>query len=659
MPDGSTPAPWTLPEAQPFDVLDHVQVAMPDGVRLSLRLWLPQTRPAAAVLEMIPYRKHDLYRGHDDAWGAALASRGIAYARADVRGSGESEGVMTDEYSQAELADGEALIAWLAAQPWSNGAVGMRGISWGGINTLQIAARRPPALKAIMPFGTCDDRFTDDAHYVGGALGRTNFQWGVLFKTVMAAPPNPAVFGPGWETAWRERLEATPPILERWLSHQRSDAYWRRGSVGLDLTAIACPTYVVGGWADTYVNAVDRLLRALTVPRKGLVGPWGHTYPWASNVGLDWAHEEVRWWRHWLMGEATGIMDEPMLRVFLPDETTAQAAPNPTPGRWIAEPVWPPAQPAHRRYRLGRGALTESPEAHPGTAAVDGAQIVGLAKREWLDRQPNDQADDDARSVVFETAPLADDVEILGAPALRLRLSADRPVAQVAARLCAVAWDGSSWLVAYALRNLAHRTSHDEPAPLVPGEPVDLDLKMAFVAHRFRRGQRIRLAISESLWPLVWPSPECAVLTLDLAGCRVDLPVRAPEAEPAPLPIPILPQGPGEPRPEAAQPGADGRWILAEARPAATAHPRGANVAVTRQRTSLSEITPGDPASAHWAQTARSHFQADGFDAAVEAAYDLTASTTTFHLVESVKAWKDGLLIFERETRSEVARDLL
>lgn len=657
--DGTNPAPWTLPDAQPFDVLDHVQVAMPDGVRLSVRLWLPQARPAPAVLEMIPYRKHDLYRGHDDAWGAALASRGIAYARADVRGSGESEGVLTDEYAEAELADGEALIAWLAAQPWSNGAVGMRGISWGGINTLQVAARRPPALKAIMPFGTCDDRFTDDAHYIGGALGRTNFQWGVGFKTVMAAPPNPAVFGPGWEAAWRERLEATPPILERWLSHQWFDGYWRRGSTRLDPAAIACPTYVVGGWADTYVNAVDRLLGALTVPRKGLIGPWGHTYPWASNVGLDWAHEEVRWWRHWLLGEATGIMDEPMLRVFLPDETTAQAAPDPAPGRWIAEPAWPPPARPRRRLHLGQGVLSDTPIADAGVATVDGAQVVGLTKPEWLDRLPADQAWDDARSVVFETAPLETDVEILGAPTVRLRLAADQPVAQVAVRLCAVDQDGGSWLVAYALRNLTHRVSHTAPAPLVPGEAVDVDLSMAFVAHRFRCGQRLRLAISESLWPLVWPSPQPATLTLDLAGCALDLPVRTPEAEPAPFPIPILPQGPGEPRSGIVQPAADGRWTIADAPPPATAHPRGADVAITRQRTSLSALTPGEPTSAHWAQTARTHFEGAGFDAAVEAAYDLTATAAAFHLTESVRAWKDGGLVFERETTAEVPRDLL
>ena len=649
---------WRLPEPGAFTVRDHIPVPMADGVRLSARLWIPEGPPAPVILEYIPYRKHDLYRGHDDAWGAALASRGIAYARVDVRGSGESEGVMTDEYSEAELTDGLALIAWLAAQPWCSGAVGMRGISWGGINTLQVAALRPPDLRAIMPMACCDDRFTDDAHYIGGALGRTNMQWGVLFKTVMAAPPNPTVFGAGWEEAWRERLEATPPILERWISHQRFDEYWRRGSVRLDPGAIACPAYVVGGWADTYTNAVDRLLGSLTVPRKGLVGPWGHTYPWASNVGLDWVHEEVRWWSHWLKGEATGIMDGPMLRAFMPYETTAQAAPDPARGRWIAEPVWPAQGRPALTLNLAPGALTDRP-AGGGAVPIPGDRIIGLSKPEWLDRLPADQADDDARCVVFDTAPLDDDLEILGTPTVRLTLAADRPVAQVAARLCAVTPEGSSWLVAYALRNLTHRDSHTEPQPSAPGEAVEVTLPMAFVAHRLAKGQRIRLAISQSLWPLVWPAPQVATLTLSLAGSSLELPLRPQESEPAPLPIPLLPQSQGEARSEIIGPDAQDRYVLRHDPPQTVVRPRGADVAVTRSRTSLAEIAPGDPASCHWAQTARTHFTGEAFDAAVEAAYDLTATPAAFHLMESVKAWRDGVLVFERETHADIPRELL
>ena len=249
---------------------------------------------------------------------------------------------MVDEYALPELNDGVECIAWLARQPWSNGAIGMRGLSWGGINALQIAAMAPPALKAIMPMGCCDMRYTDDAHYIGGALGRTNFQWGMSFKSVMAGPPDPRIVGPEWESMWRQRLEATPPILATWVSHQRNDAYWQRGSIATDYSAIRCPVYVVAGWMDTYANVVGRLLEKLQTPRKALIGPWGHTYPDAgAPIGLDWAHEEVRWWEHWLKGIDTGIMDEPMLRVYMPYRTAPEAAATEIPGRWVAEQVWP------------------------------------------------------------------------------------------------------------------------------------------------------------------------------------------------------------------------------------------------------------------------------------------------------------------------------
>ena len=136
--------PWSLPAAGAVSQTEHVWIPMRDGVRLSARLFLPATAEKSAVpgvLEYIPYRKRDGYRAHDSAWGQQLASHGIAYVRVDVRGSGDSEGVLVDEYDLPELEDGIEIIAWIARQPWCSGAVGMRGISWGGINTLH--ERRP------------------------------------------------------------------------------------------------------------------------------------------------------------------------------------------------------------------------------------------------------------------------------------------------------------------------------------------------------------------------------------------------------------------------------------------------------------------------------------------------------------------------------------
>jgi len=260
---------WKLPDKNPVRVIDNQWIGMKDGIQLSARLWLPDTaQPVPVVLEYIPYRKRDLYRTRDNAWGQQLAQYGIGYARVDARGSGDSQGILVDEYLDQELQDGVEVIAWLARQPWANGSVGMRGISWGGINTLQIAALEPPELKAVMPMCCTDTRYTDDAHYIGGALGLTDLQWGVQFKAVMAMPPDPAIVGESWRRQWQQRLDAAPPILEKWLSHQRDDAFWRRGSVSTDYRRIKCPVYIVDGWVDTYVNTVTRLLAQVTVPRK-------------------------------------------------------------------------------------------------------------------------------------------------------------------------------------------------------------------------------------------------------------------------------------------------------------------------------------------------------------------------------------------------------
>ncbi|MGH9294591.1 MAG: CocE/NonD family hydrolase, partial [Acidimicrobiales bacterium] len=163
--------------------LCDVPVKLSDGTVLAARLWLPadaSSRPVPAILDFLPYRQGDLMAVRDSTIYPWFAARGYACARVDLRGTGNSTGIITDEYSEAELCDGEELIAWLAAQPWCDGAVGMTGISWGGFNSLQLAARRPPALRAIITCCASDDRYSDDVHYRGGCvLAVDMLQWAV------------------------------------------------------------------------------------------------------------------------------------------------------------------------------------------------------------------------------------------------------------------------------------------------------------------------------------------------------------------------------------------------------------------------------------------------------------------------------------------------
>ena len=659
---------WRLPAKLGVRMIENSFIAMPDGVRLAVQLWLPEAAPAApVVLEYIPYRKRDHYRAYDLYWGQTLAQYGIAYARLETRGSGDSEGLLADEYLPSEQQDAVTAIAWLAARPWCNGAVGMRGVSWGGFSTLQTAALAPPALKAIMPMCASDMRYTDDAHYIGGAFALTGLKWATSMKVVMAGPPDPQITGPGWEAAWRARLAATPAIAARWLDHQTNDAYWRQGSVAVDYSAIRCPTYVVGGLVDSYGNAIPRLLANLTVPRKGLYGPWKHGYPAPASPGpgLDWAFEEVRWWRHWLMGEETGIMREPMLRAYMPAVTAAEVAPGPIPGRWVAEDAWPAPAIVPRIYHLGGRGLHEAPQPSE-TARYVADAIVGLGKIEWVPFAPTElpaeQSADDARSLTFDSAPLTEDVEMLGAPVLRVRLASDRPWAKIAVRLTEVSPDGKPWLVSYGLLNLTHRDGQETPAALTPGRAYDVVAPLNFTAHRFKKGGRIRVAVSESLWPLVWPSPQVVTLTLDVAACRLELPVRPRPASEAPMPIASTTTSPPDPKawPAMTITEVHGAAHVVEAWPTSenaiadigeTVSGSGPNVVLA--------MDAGDPLSCVWRAEQTAGFKRPGWDIALRAEVTIRAGAMHFQVSERLFASLNGETVADVAHQSEIRRHLL
>ena len=322
-------------------------IPLSSGHRLAARIWRPedaQTNPVPALLEYLPYRKRDMTRAGDEPKHHYLAGHGYASVRVDLRGAGDSYGVMDDEYTQQEQDDALEVITWLADQVWCSGRVGMFGISWGGFNALQVAARRPPALKAIITSCSTDDRYTDDMHYAGGCLLNDHLDWGTTFFCIRALPGDPIIMGEGWRLNWMERLEAMSPPLELWLQHQRRDEYWKHGSVNEDYKSIECPVFAVGGWLDGYTSAIPRLLSNLSVPRLGLIGPhahqWGHSER-APAPAIGFLQESLRWWDHWLKDQDTGIMNEPMLRAHMAENVPASAWYAQRPGRWVGETTWP------------------------------------------------------------------------------------------------------------------------------------------------------------------------------------------------------------------------------------------------------------------------------------------------------------------------------
>jgi putative CocE/NonD family hydrolase len=369
----------------------------------------------------------------------------------------------------------------------------------------------------------------------------------------MCHPPDPALVGERWRAMWLERLANVPLFLERWLRHQRRDAYWKHGSVCEDYAAIECPVYAVGGWTDGYTNAIPRLLEGLSAPRKGLIGPWAHAYPHFAMPGpqIGFLQEALRWWDHWLKGIDTGVMREPMLRAWMMQSVPPATHHDERPGRWIAEAAWPAPGIVPRRWFFTEQGLSDrASELTPRD--VCSPQDVGRAAGSWCpfgrgQDDAGDQREDDARSLVFESAPLDDTIEILGAPIVTLDVACDAAQANLAVRLCDVHPGGASLRVSFGILNLAHRDGHEAPAPLRPGERYRVAIKLNDAGFRFPPGHRIRVAISTAYWPMIWPSPEAATATV-FSG-QLELPIRAPKEDDMLLaPFPPVETAAPEPR---------------------------------------------------------------------------------------------------------------
>jgi predicted acyl esterase len=642
-------------------------IVMPDGCRLSARVWMPEDAadsPVPAILEHLPYRKRDGTTARDTLTHPYFAGHGYASVRVDMRGNGDSEGLMADEYSEAELQDAVDVIAWLAAQPWCSGSVGMMGISWGGFNSLQVAAKQPPALKAIITLCSTVDRYADDIHYKGGCLLNENFGWGSTMLSYSSRPPDPALAGDNrWRDLWLTRLENQPFLAPLWLRHQRRDAYWQRGSVCEDYSAIEASVLSIGGWHDGYRNTIANLVANVKAPVKGIVGPWIHKYPHyaAPEPRIGFLQEALRWWDRWLKGIDTGVERDPAYRAWLMDSVRPARWHAERPGRWIAEPVWPSPEIGVMEMPitgLGRG----------GPMLVASPQTCGLAGGEYFPftfgpELPGDQRDDDARSLCVEAPTMIDPIDILGAPELLVTLSADKPQANIAVRLCDVHPDGASELISYGVLNLTHRNSHEFPEPLVPGEVFTARVVLDQAAYRLPAGHCLCVAISNAYWPMIWPSPEPTCLTLQSALLKV--PVRRSAAR----------NETRFARPEAAAP-----WRIETLRPTnserrvehdqktgtVTLHITDdfgevrdldhglVNGSVVEERWT---IHPDDPLSAkgeiHWTQT----LAREAWSVRTEIHSSMRSDRENFHLTGRVEAFEGDSQVFSRDFNETVARD--
>ncbi len=660
-------------------MIENLWVPLPDGTRLAARVWLPEgaeAAPVPAVLEYLPYRKRDGTRGRDNQLHAYIAGHGYATIRLDIRGTGDSEGLIDDEYTPREQIDGCDAIAWIAAQPWCDGQVAMIGISWGGFNGLQIAARQPPALKTVIAVGFTDDRYATDVHYVGGCLSKDNFDWSATMLAHNDLPPDPAIVGAAWRQMWQERQQANAPWILHWLAHQRRDAYWQQGSVCEDFAAIKVPVYAVSGWADNYSEAVPRLLAGLSAPCRGLIGPWAHSYPYKVTVepAIGWLQEVCRWLDHWLKGRATGIMDEPKLRVWMQDPVPPQHCYHERPGRWVGEAEWPSPRIKPKRLFLAAGGRLTARAGKAGVTSIASPLWVGQSAGEvgrygddadW----PGDQREDDGGSLVFQTAALTAALEILGAARLHLRFAADKPQALVAVRLNDVAPDGRSTRVTLGLLNLTHRDSHEHPTALVPGQSYDAVVELDDIAHSFAPGHKIAVSLSTSYWPIAWPSPELAALTVALGASQLELPVRPPRAADAQLrafdppasaaPSPVTHHPLPGPVRSVMRDLLAGKTVVEVPRWTYSAEMHDIGQTHTSAAVVRHEITEGDPLSARITTDFRVEIKRADATITHHSTGSLSCDATHFIVETDLRIGEDGHEVFARQWHERIRRDMV
>jgi predicted acyl esterase len=502
-----------------------------DGTRLAATYYKPvpktpnETFPV--LFEFLPYRKDDGgYIGTYSLY-TYFVRRGYILVRVDIRGTGSSEGLFPlREYSEQELDDAVEIIAKLAAMSGSNGHVGMWGISWGGFNAIQVAMRRPPALRAILATMATDDLYHDDIHYIDGVFHVD--EWAFWFDHSKAIPQSPLY--PLDDAYFRDRFDSTPGLLT-YLNEQRDGDFWRKNSLRWQYEKIEIPCYLIGGLLDGYRDSIPRMLENMAVPIKAELGPYNHSWPDDGVPGpnYEWRFEAVRWWDYWLKDRNTGILEDPRLCFFLRDAHLPDPGLETTPGFWVSTD-WPiPGTEWKKLYPSENHQLLEA----PGKSGEESLLYVpgfGVNTGLWWGEPTDDMRPDDAGSVVFDSPLLENGFAIAGLPRVRLRAAADAPLAHWTVRLEDVFPDGRVSLVAGGLINGAQRNSRLRPEYLEPEKNYDLEFDLHFTTWTFRPGHRIRLAITNSLFPMTWPTPHRMTthLSTGIEQTNIALPVIPP-----------------------------------------------------------------------------------------------------------------------------------
>ncbi len=621
-----------------------------DGVELGATVLSPLAdEPFPALVWCDPYR--NCWNGGGGGVAEYLARRGYHFVYLHARGTGNSEGLSVDEYMAEETADSVAAIAWLADQPWCSGAVGMLGTSYSGFTAIQTAAEAPPALRAIAPAYFTDRRYTDDCHYKGGCLRGfyDTMGYGLNMVARNALPPHPEAVGGRWSELWAERLEGAEPYLLKWLQHPFEDDYWARGSVAGRYDRITAASLLIGGWYDGYPTPPLRTFSALSCPKRLLMGPWNHSYANSARSGprSDVFAELCRWFDHYLKGLDNGVDREPAVQVYVPRFEPPILHRALIAGDWCCADSLPDEA---ETWHLGDGTLSDRPaevdSAHRYEYRPAACRHGGIWDGGSPFALPADQRLDDLHAVHFTGPPLSADLTILGQPVVRMTVSADVPVLPLAVRLCEVADDGTSVLVTKGILNLTRHQGFDRAAALAPGMPVTVELPLEGIAWRFTAGHRLRLSVTGSDFPNVWPTPYAGHGTIHLGPdtlAELTLPLWT-DAAPLPFsfePVESLPEPTERMGWTVVWEPVEDRWTLRNA--------------------AGSEFSVSDADPAHAYTRCRAVVEANwpGTQIVSEATGGIVSDRRTFQLTLSLTVTVNGALHHQRGWSLSVDRELL
>ncbi|HLQ83340.1 MAG TPA: CocE/NonD family hydrolase [Pseudogracilibacillus sp.] len=646
----------------PYEVntTHHKWIEMSDGTKLSAKLWQPVGMEVTkgTVLEFLPYRKDDFTALRDEIRHKYFAGFGYTSIRVDIRGTGDSEGIIEDEYPQQEQDDAIDIIHWIEAQEWSNGSVAMIGKSWGGFNGLQVASLQPKALKTIISLCSTDDRYADDVHYRGGTLMASDMLWwaSTMFA-YNARPPFPRFVGDKWVEMWLDRMEHTPPFVEEWVAHQTRDEYWKHGSICEDYDSIKIPVLTMSGWADGYTDAVFRLMKHLNVPKKGVIGPWAHEFPDMAIPGPQFGYlqEVVEWLDKWMQKD-TAVEHKDEFLVYIQDSVKPATSYDYRDGRWID--LLNEKQDKENLFQQLTGEHQLKNCQHHGLYS---GVFCPFGQEGDL---PDDQTIDNALATSFTLDPLEKPMNIIGKPVVKLKVKSDHKEANIHVRVSDVHPNGEKTLVTMGQFNLNHYKSNEFPEDLPINEYIDVELTLDAIGYQIPKGHSIELSLSPQYWPQIWPKSESAMLTVDFNSSVLEVPVvndyievqlKHDQSETA-APIDKIVHREGSRTRDVIKKLTEDKWVLEDYSDEGLRTLKNLNITYGTENRNVYTIKENDPLSAKVECDWNVVVKDKDIDTELSTKSVMTADEEHYYLFNELTAWNNGEKIFSKSWDKKIKR---